>query len=393
MKNKKYIILNFTHGNGPFLRTIELALSINDLLEKETGERFGIIVPWVYGQRQKTVIQDNFGYHIKKYPNEILLDKKIGGYLESIFYKGESYGNSLQYLLKNSKEVETKIKKYIEKGLTSENFLGDTFAIQKKDIAMEVNRCPIVSFGIKPSYYTSFAYMSEILERSLGVDAIRIEKEVLEKTIPYYSALETKQTLRFIADPGTFAYLGERPERHSPEVYTPPSTNQSLRSKRHWFVRKGIYVTVTGIAGLNKRLFNEVHNIGLTIYTNKPGLIPFSKKAKPSILSHKNIILHFTRVGWGSAWLSQLSRSTETPLIALPYDAKDDPEVYFNNICIENIGLGKVYNGQALEELLEFGKEYKKNIKVINENLIKKYGTLNGVEYTAQKIVNHYLGS
>jgi len=388
MKDKKYIILNFTHGNGPFLRTTELALAINDLLEKRGLDRFGIIVPWVYRKRQKTVMKENFDNLIKKYPNEILFDKKIGEYLDSIFYGEDSYENSLNSLLKNREYTEKKIKDYISSGLNVENFLGDRFSINSKDIAMEINRCPILNFGIQYSYYTSFAYMSEILKRSVGESKVNISQNVLEKLIPYYIALEKKQTIRFIAEPATFSYLTNRPNTHNPEIYTPPSTNQHLRKFRHFFVSKGIYVTVTGITGLNKRLFKEIHNIGLKIYTNKPGLIPFSKKAKPSIVSHKNIILHFARVGWGSAWMSQF---TKTPLIALPYDSKDDPEVYFNNICIEKIGLGKVYTGQHIEELLEFGKGYEKNIDAINNDLLKKYGTLNGVEYTAEKIVYHYL--
>ncbi len=147
-------------------------------------------------------------------------------------------------------------------------------------------------------------------------------------------------------------------------------------------------MTVTGITGINKRLFKELHKVGLRIYTNKPGPIPFSKKARPTIVFNKNILLHFARVGWGSAWLSW---STETTLIALPYDSKDDPEVYFNNICIEKIGLGKIYTGQPVEELLRFRDDYKKNIKSINNKLIEKYGTLNGVEYTAEKIVDHFV--
>lgn len=387
MMDKKYIILNFTHGNGPFLRTIELALAVNDLFEKKGLKRLGIIVPWVYGPRQKTIIQENFKKNIKKYPGEILLDKRLGGYLEHVFYGGEkTYEESLIYLLENHKNTEDKIKNYLSGGLSVEDFYGNEILVNKKDIVMEINRCPVVSFGIIPSYYTSFAYMSEIFERSLEEPNIIINKDILKKLIPYYFELERKQTIRFIAEPATFSYLTENRKRHDKEIYTPPNSNQSLN--HHFFVRKGVYVTVTGITGINKRLFKELHKVGLKIYTNKPGLIPFSKKARPTIISHRNVFLHFARVGWGSAWLSW---STETPLIALPYDTKDDPEVYFNNICIEKIGLGKIYTGQPIEELLEFRNQYKENLKLINNELLNKYGTLNGVEYIAEKIFDHFI--
>lgn len=388
MTTKKYIILNFTHGNGPFLRTMELALAVNNLFEKKGLKRLGIIVPWAYGSRQKTIIQENFKKNIKKYPGEILLDKNLGKYLEHVFYGGEkTYEESLIYLLENHKNTEDKIKNYLLNGLSAEDFFGNEVSVNKNDIAMEINRCPMVNFGITPSYYTSFAYMSEIFERSLEESAIIINRDILKKIIPYYSELERRQTMRFIAEPATFSYLGERPKKYDNEIYTPPNTNQTL-NHRYFFVRKGVYVTVTGITGISKRLFKELHKVGLKIYTNKPGSIPLSKKARPTIVFHRNIFLHFARIGWGSAWLSW---STKTPLIALPYDPKDDPEVYFNNICIEKIGLGKIYTGQTIEELLKFGEKYEENVKLINNKLLYKYGTLNGVEYTAQKIADHFM--
>jgi hypothetical protein len=195
--------------------------------------------------------------------------------------------------------------------------------------------------------------------------------------------------LHFIAEPATFSYLENKPLKYGTEIYTPPNINQSFSINKieSFLIRKGIYVSVTGIYGVN-HLFDEMKNIGLKIYTHKKGLMPFGIKSSPAIMSHKNIFLHFARVGWGSCWASFL---TETPLIVPRYDPKDDPEVYFNNICLERMGLGKIYNGQSINDLLEWGKDYKNNVKLIKQKLMDKYGTLNGVEYTASKIINHYL--
>ena len=135
-------------------------------------------------------------------------------------------------------------------------------------------------------------------------------------------------------------------------------------------------------------LFEEMNRIGFKIYTHKLGVLPFAKKALPDVIAHKNILLHFARIGWGSAWLSFM---TETPLITFPYDKKDEPEVYFNNICVEKLGIGKVYNGESIDELLEFRERYKEKVKSIKKKLLEKYGTLNGAEYTAEKILDHYL--
>ena len=389
MKNKKYIILNFLHGNGPYLRTTELALAVNDLLEKRGMERLGIIVPWVYKIRQVQIMKHNFSKVIKKHPDEILLDKNLGEYLRSTFYDGKNYGEWLSSFLNNYKETEEKIQNYISGGLTAETFSGKKFKIKKEDIVMEINRCPQISFGISPSYYASFGYMSEILERAQTEKDIDTDKELFKKAVPIHKKIEEKQDIHFIAEPATFFYLDNRVKRYKTEISTPPNSNQSLSVDffSRLFLRRGIYVTVTGVSGLN-HLFKEMKDIGLKVYSHKKGLLSFARKAPPAIISHKNIILHFARVGWGSGWLSFFS---ETPLIALPFDSKDEPEVYFNNICLEKMGLGKIYNGQSINDLLEWGKDYKNNVKLIKQKLMDKYGTLNGVEYTASKIINHYL--
>ena len=168
-------------------------------------------------------------------------------------------------------------------------------------------------------------------------------------------------------------------------MYTPPTLHKLKNTDDN--IKKGIYVTVTGIPGLN-RLFEEARNIGLQIYSNKPESVAGSIKASPSIMAHENILLHFARSGWGSVWLSQF---TKTPFITPSYDKDDDPEIYFNNICIEQLGLGTIYKNQNLDELLEIKDVYVSNIEKINKYLMDTYGTLDGIEYTTKKIVNHFL--
>jgi hypothetical protein len=387
VKYKKYIILNFLHGNSPYLRTAELALAVNDMLEEKGFERFGIIVPWVYKIRQREIMRQNFRRVIKKHPNELLLDENLGGLLEPIFYNGENYEEWLRNFLANHKTAEEKIRAYLSDGITAKNFFGIETKVEKNNIEMEINRCPIVDFGIRPSYYTSFAYYSDILSRSLKEDAIAVSDELIRKGIEHYESIEKKQALHFIADPATFSYLNEMPRKYDTETYTPPNSSQSLQYPFYRYARKGVYVTVTGIYGM-EHLFEELHNTGFNIYTHKPGRIPFSIRATPSIMSRRNIKLHFARVGWGSAWLSFFSK---TPLIAMPYHTADEPEVFFNNICVEKLGIGKVFRGEHINELLKFGEEYQKNIAGIGKKLMDKYGTLEGVEYTARRIVSHYL--
>ncbi|MFH1979295.1 MAG: hypothetical protein ABII97_02855 [Patescibacteria group bacterium] len=322
--NKKYILLNFAYGKGPYLRTTELALAVNDLLEKRTGQRFGIIVPWVYGDEQKHIMTEEFG---SKVGNEILLDKILGKFLERIFYGQKDYIESLRFSVDNGEKIEKEIDKYLSelKG--------------RKEIDMQINRCPRIRFNVFPSYYTTFAHVSEILER-FGVS---------EEFVCFYKKIEEEQDLHFIAEPGTFYYLKDRQKKYDTEITTPPSIKQ-----RATFIKK------SGIPGMDK----------IYDYDKKfPGF-------------------HFARSGWGAVWLAFLN---EIPFMTMPYNELDDPEIYFNNICLEKTGLGLIYENQSSEDLLKFKKEFKKNVRLIKDDLMEKYGTLNGIEYTASMIVDHFL--
>ena len=391
MKNKKYIIINFLHGNSPYLRTTELAVAVNNLLEKQGRDRCGIIIPLAYGKRQEEIMKTNFKSIIEQHPDELLFSKELGAIIHSIIYSGESYNQTLEHFLREYESTEKAAQELIARGFTVYTPDGKEVNINSKDIIMEINRCPQISFGISKSYFTGFDYISEVLRQGLKDNSLSIRNELLEKAIPLYDSIEDRQTLHFIAEPAIFSYLGNRPRKYETETLTPPNTNQLelLQDEIQDDVGKGIYVTITGVPGL-EHLFKAVHDMGLTVYTHRPDLIPGSRKAFPGIITHPNIILHVARSGWGSVWLSLL---TKTPFIALPYNERDDLEIYFNNISIEALGMAKLYIGQPIEELLKFGEEYKENAERIKNQLLEKYGTINGVEYTAKKIVNNYLGT
>jgi len=390
--NESYIILNFLHGNGPYLRTIELALSVNDVLEDKGMPRRGIIVPLVYGDRQKIIMEENFGDIIRKRPYELLFDPKMGELLKPLLYNGAgSYEESLRYFLKNHKKVQDNVRSYLQNGVTVYSFSGVKIDVKKEDIDMEVNRCPQLNMGIEKSYYTGFDYISKVLEHSLKDDGVEIDEELIKKCIPIYRDIEKNQTLHFIAEPSIFSYLGDREKKYETEITTPPNTNQIRYfsyTPIHEDVQEGVYVTVTGIPGL-EHLFEDIQKMGLRVYTHRPELVPGSRLAPPDIITHENIKFHFARSGWGSLWLSLM---TGTPFVTPPYHKGDDLEIYFNNKCIEHLGFGKVYqNEHTMDDLIKYSDEYQKNIRKIKDGLMKKYNTLNGVRYTAEKIVDHFL--
>ena len=81
----RYIVTNFAYGTGPYLRTTELAIAVNNRLQRLGKERLGIIVPLVYGEKQIRVMREEFGEHQKAFPGEILFDEALGDIIRSVF--------------------------------------------------------------------------------------------------------------------------------------------------------------------------------------------------------------------------------------------------------------------------------------------------------------------
>ncbi len=86
--NERALVTNFAYGTGPYLRTTELALAFNDELEARGHERLRIIVPWVYGEKQRSVMLEEFGTHLRQRRDEIVLDPGLGAELKRIFFRG-----------------------------------------------------------------------------------------------------------------------------------------------------------------------------------------------------------------------------------------------------------------------------------------------------------------
>lgn len=390
---KNYVILNFAYGFGPFVKAIETAIRVNDILFKKGYKRMGIIVPLVYEEKYKKIIKENFSEYIKKYPTEILFDKKLGEYLLEIFYEGESYRKYLRSFLKSSTFIEKEIKKHLKRKIKLEDFCENDLEINGKDIIMEIGRSPRIDFGIPTKYYFSFANMSDILSVFLleYPNLTNLDRKILKESASFYKKLEKKCDLNFISEPGTFYNRKNKIYKKISKniIFTPPHSEGFLLKSKfvNKLKEKAIYITVSGIPNIQK-IFKKIPNLNLKIYTNNKEVLLNGKNESPDIIRDENILFHFARSGWGSIWRSLL---TETPFITFPYDKEDDPEIYFNNKCIEELGIGLIFKDQTTKEMLSFIEKYKKNAKKINSDLIKKYGTLDGIEFLSKHIAKHFI--
>jgi hypothetical protein len=350
---KKYIVANFAYGTGPYLRTCELAIAVNNALEERGEERFGIIMPLVYGTKQKEIMREEFRDYYKAYPGEIIFDEKLGSYLKVIFYGREKYKDYLARWIRKVDKTGAEINKYLK-------------SAYKDRIALELHRSPRVLYNMAPAYFVSFARITRIYE----------QMNFSQAAISKISAIENSHRLYFTTEPGTFSYFGKG---NIPPTITVAASDLAP-------LERGIFVTVTGIPGL-ERLYGEVTKIGLKIYSNDTKAVPFAEYASPHIIPQRNIAFQFARSGWSSIWLSILSG---TPIVVPEWDKDDDPEIYFNNICLEKLGLGIVYRGQSLKEILKETEAFRPGIENYKNILLKEFGTLDGTKYAAERIVIDY---
>jgi len=369
---KNFIATNFAYGTGPYLRTTELAIAVNDFLEKQGHERLGIIVPLVYGAKQEKIMREEVGDFYKSHPKEIILDRKLGSYLKSIFYGKERYEDYLARWLNQVEEVSKSINIYLKKKYG-------------KHILLELHRSPRVLYNVAPAYFVSFAYISEIYENALGNKEIATDNGLLKRALPKISAIETSYQTHFLTEPGTFSY--QEKKRGEEVVPIPPTILSYTNTHDREYLYRGIFVTVTGIPGL-ERLYEEAKKLGIKVYSNDTKAVPFAEKSSPHVISSPQILLQFARSGWSSVWLSMLSG---TPLVVPEWDRDDDPEIYFNNICIEKLGLGIVYRGESLAEILKKAEQLRPGIEKYNQKLLKKFGTLDGTRYAAEKITEDFV--
>ena len=387
LEYKNYAVLNFAYGTGPYLRTTDLAIAFNAELERRGQPRLGIIVPWVYGDKQKKVMLEEFAGHEQKYPGEILLDAGLGAILKSIFYGDSSYEDSLTKWTSNAPAVSAQAKEHLSVVLNLETFSGGKEQVNGKDIVIELNRSPRLRYDVAPSYFTSFGYIGEILEAAVkeSKDKIAVQTELLMAGVKTANWVEQEHRLHCISYPATFSFRDDYKSRYSDEILVPPIGPVPLPNNEP--IEKGIFVTITGIPGL-ERLYAEAQALGIKLYSNDTKAVPGSIRALPHIIPNKNIVFQFARSGWSSVWLSML---VGTPLVMPDFDPKDDPEIYFNNLAVEKLGIGLIYHGESLMELFQKAKKVREKQAQVQAGILAKWGTLDGTAYCAKLFVDDFL--
>ncbi|MBT4166276.1 hypothetical protein HOE04_04530 [archaeon] len=386
-----YINTTFTHGNGPYSRCIEWAVSANDVREERGLERLQIVVPLVYPGIQEDImkaeiennVSENF---LEKHPDEIWLDGGQGELLEKLMFKGKDYKEHLKFLAENYSDVETEMWEHLDGVREIERLYQSSFQkgldkrileeIDLRDCSFQLGLNNRIQTGLPNQFYTAGgagpfdellrrAYLEEWMDRDIDIiDVFSVARKMIKS-----------QRIIFSNEPGVFSYdkarrLGVNEVLTPPFIHPPKENNTELSGK-------GIYFLETGIEGIMESdIYDAIGDFGMRIYgVNDLG---------PSQINNPNIVAQYARAGWSSVWLSQLS---EKGFISPAYQEGDDPEMIFNERSMRDLGLGAIIEDNA-HDALEKSLELSESVGKYNAKLKAKYGTLDGIRYTAEKVVD-----
>ena len=383
----KYIFTNFGSGNGPYLRTIDMGIELINIFKDKLDEEISILVPWVYGERQKLIILEEFGNYVKENPNLIILDKYLGQQFKKILYNGRNYNIVMKELIDSYDQVEKNIQNYLKGNLIGENLNGKTIKINGSNIILEVSRNPNVASYIKFSYYTSIGYFEKILQKSLEYPELNFNKKLLKKLLPIANKIESYQQLYFQPEPNCFSYEKETKSFKENEILVPPLFHPPLENKKD--LDKGFYILVSGIPYL-KKIYKFAKEINYKIYTNQ--ILDNFKGAQqepPRIINNTNIKFVFARPAWNTIWFSNISKK---PLIYLDYTEGDFPEIYFNVKTVKKYKFGLQYKENlSIENIIEEAELHIPKIIKYYKRIKQNYGTFDGINFTCKIIANDFL--
>jgi len=394
-----YIATTFAHGNGPYSRCMEWAIAVNDVREEKGLKRLPILIPLVYPGRQERIMKEEIQTNmpqdfLKEHPQEILLDKKYGELLAELMFKSADYEENLNLLANQYSGIEDSVRKHLD-GLRIVSTLDSKESeLDLRDAEFQLGLNNRIQTGLPNQFYTAGGAgpFDEILERAIKDKEIKFSRESMRKALPIAKRMIENQKIIFSNDPGVFSYDSNR-ELRGNETLTPPFIHTPKPDTTE-LPGNGIYLLMTGIDGIREsKMYNAVMDLGMKLFApafsikSLPEAIRKSVvELAPSKINNPYIIAQYARAGWSSAWLSHLA---EKGFLTPPYDPKDDPEMLFNERGIRKLKLGAIVENNArgsLEEAIVLAQ----GTKDYNDRLLQKYGTLDGIRYAAEAVVDSF---
>ncbi len=364
--NELNFFINIAHGNEPYVLGTNIALAVKDLLKAE-GREARIIVPLIYGERQKRIIKET-AVDI----SNIEYDEESGGLLDKIRLSGANFDAQLEALVKCRKTVEEELKEHLKRTLGSGGFI-------------EINAGSYVSADATIAYYV-FPYIHTDLLNQTRKDKLPFNQRNIGKVLNEVEASEQRYSLIFIPEINMLSAIGR--QKRANEESTPPLKHPRESTED---LEGAIFMHLSGTGSCREEIIKAAKQIPFPKYfaqAFKSSVAGVEDKISqhnaiynPAILYNPAIKAVFGRPGWGILWECQVAQK---PFISVPYITIDDPEIKYNIQILEEFGMGVVYTGQP--NIVELAMEKQPSIDILTAQLTERFGTIDGINYAARKI-------
>lgn len=373
-EGERIIAVNPCHGNEPYILGVNVALSVNKVLKEAGQNKARIVVPLLYPGRQEQILKENFSAN----SDEIFLDERLGNFYKEVLFRNGRFDEHLASLVINQERVQDLIRDYLSGTLTVKSLAtGEVKEFSGRDITLDINAGS--RFPISPdSYYVFPMLLSELLEE-VGKTDLSFDHQQLTLVQRQAQDRENAYRAKFIPHIHTFSFKEEDYPKEG-KTFTPPLKHPVVLPPE--VDSQAIYVMTSGTGSEVPIVYKNARELGLEVYRPPFIDLDYGRAALPDVIYHPNIVAVFGRMGWGTGWICQ---QAEKPFIVVPYNFPDDPEIYFNIKTLRDKRLGVVYERQ--EDIVKQALALVGDIRQLNESIFHKYGTRDGIDFVARKIV------
>jgi hypothetical protein len=369
--SNKAIIVNVAHGNEPYILGVALAKKVAEL----GGQELDIVVPYLYPGRQETILREDFGDD-----GNIFLDEELGKIMKPMMFRDQNFSGHLGDLLEHNETAQSQAQARINGRFSSVSLTGQEQEFSRDDIVMEISAGSTIRFGIEPNFFAFCFYHSDIWRATLDAGGMGFDRDKLRKSSDMLQRIEEGYTNAFITEPNTFSGIEFVAKSAVP---VPPFKQRTPDSTE---LEPSIYLMLSGTGSVIDDLLVQAEGLGLRVYYS-PFVSSSVKNEKyvampTDVLGNDNVRAVFHRGGFGTSWKALANRR---PQLLLPYQPNDDPEIAFDIATYEALGIGIEYTGQpgAIKQALQLGPR----IENFMEGIMNRFGTEDGLTYTAEKIV------
>lgn len=401
-------------GNEPNLLAVAIAKQINVILSHHGVQPGKIVVPAVNANVRR-VLESEHGSDLA----DVFLDEKSGRIIEQLLATQGDFRAHIQYVVNNHDRVDSEMLGHF--GKAAKQF--HAYSLREGNEVL-VSTANVVTLDIAPrwsvrdansSHFIFPVLISELIDAAISAN-LDFDLSDMRAFQNVMRSLEQRYSNVFVPKIGTLsacALSGLPPNaslstRYSKLVDQPTSVGgQSIIYTPG--LGRGDVTSLEASTGLDSAIYSMFSGTGSAIaetralvadliaqgqpmfvpewINNIEGSIPRS----PSVIFHPDVRAVIGRSGWGTLWKTIRAQK---PFLAVPYRNGDDPEIFFNDITLERMGVGAVLarRGYSLTDIADVISSIGVNLKEINALTKGEFGTTDGVAYVANMIAKTILG-